>query len=134
MRVVYQADAGCNHVLRDCDLSGDFLVAGLGVIALVRDIADQVDAAGAGQGGGAAIGEGGVEVVGDAVVLNHGAVAIGDAVQALAVAVGWEVVAEQPGQDDAVGELAGGAEEQDLFVFCRRVPLAVGAGSYGDPW
>lgn len=71
MRVVYQADAGGHHVLRDGDLSGDCLVAGLGVIALVRDVADQVDAAGADQSGAAAIGEGGFEVVDSAVVLNH---------------------------------------------------------------
>lgn len=129
MRVFHQADAGGNHVRRDGDLPSDFLVTCLGVIALVGDVADEVDAAGADQVRGTSLGEGGTEMVGDAVVLNHRAVAVGDAVQTFAVAVGGDVVAEQASQDYPVGELAGGAEEQDLFVFCRRVPLPVGAGS-----
>lgn len=133
MRVVHQANAGGHHIYRDGNRAGDILVAGLGVIALVRDVADDVDTASADQVGGAAIDERGVEVVRDAVVFNHRAVAVGEAVQAFAVAVGGDLVAEQAGQDNAVAELARGAEQQNLFVDRRWVPLSVGAGPQGNP-
>lgn len=94
MRVVDQADVGCDHVLGYGDLSGDVLVAGLGVFAFVGDRADDVDAARACQVGGAAFDQRDVEVVSEAVVLDDGAVAVGVAVQAFAIAVGWVVVAE----------------------------------------
>ena len=134
MRVLHQADTGCDHVFGNCHGTGDVLVAGLGVVAVVRDRADDVDAACAGQIGGAAVGQGRVEVVGDAVILDHSAIGVGTAVQAGAVAVGRNVVAEQTGKDDAVGELAGRAEQHDLFPLGRRVPYLVGSGPLSDPW
>lgn len=60
----------------------------------MSDRADDVDATRAGQIGGAAFGHCDVEVMRDAVVLNHGAVAVGAAVKAFAVSVGWVMVAE----------------------------------------
>lgn len=67
-------------------------------------------------------------------VADDGAVAVGAAVQAFSVAVGGDLVAEQTGQDDAVAELAGRAEQDDLLVDGGRVPLTVGTGPGGDPW
>ncbi len=43
------------------------------------------------------------------------------------------MVAEQAGQDDAVGELAGGVKQDDLLTLCGWIPFPVGAGSWGDP-
>lgn len=134
MQVLHQTDAGRDDVFGRSDRAGDVLVAGLGVVALMGDRADDVDAAHADQVGGAAFGQRGAEVVCDAVVLDDGAVAVGRSVQAFAVAVGRDVVTEQAGQDHAVAELAGWAEKDDLLAFGGWVPFAVGAGARGDPW
>lgn len=98
------------------------------------DRADDVDAALADQTGGAVIGQGGVEVVGDAVVLDHRAIGVGATVQAGAVAVGGDVIAGYAGEDDAIGELTGWAEQDDLLVDGGRVPLTVGPCTQGQPW
>ena len=139
MQVFDQADGGCNYVDRYLDLSGDGLIAGLGVIALVGvvtlmgDRAYDMDAAGTDEVGGATVGKRGVQVVGDAVVLDHGAIAVGAPVQTSTVAVCLKVVAEKTGQDDTIAELAGGAEQKDLLVDGGRVPLSVGAGPWSYP-
>ena len=127
------ADAGSDHVFRDGHKADHVLVAGLVVVALVIDGADDVDPALADDAGGAAVGQGGIQVVGDAVVLNHRAVGVGAAVQAGAVAVGRRVVAGNPGDDEAVGELPGWTEQDHLFVDCGRVPLLISTGAQGDP-
>lgn len=134
MQVLHQTDAGRDDIFGHGDHAGDVLVAGLGVVAFVGDRADDVDASRADQVGGAAFGQRGVEVVVDAVVLDDGAVAVGRSVQAFTVAVGRHVVTEQAGQDHAVAELAGWAEQNDLLAFGGWVPFPVGAGSGGDPW
>ena len=134
MGVFYQANAGSQYILGNGDRAGDGLIAGLGVIALVRDRADDVDATRADQVGSSALGQSGVEVMGDAVVLDHRAVGIGTTVQAAAITVGRYVVAEYASQDDAVGELAGGAEQDHLFVDGGRVPIPVGTGAQCEPW
>lgn len=51
-----------------------------------------------------------------------------------AVVVGRDVVAWQTGNDDAVGELAGWAEQEHLFVEGWRTPLTVRPGAQGQPW
>lgn len=61
MGVLDQADAGGDHVHADGHLAGDILVAGLGVVALVVDRADDVDAAGADQVGDATLGQDGAQ-------------------------------------------------------------------------
>jgi len=134
VQVLHQTDSGRDDIFGHGDQTSDGLVAGLGVVAFVGDRADDVDAARADQVGGAAFGQRGVEVVGDAVVLDDGAVAVGAAVQAYPVAVGRDVVAEQACQDDAVAKLAGWAEEDDLLALGGRVPFPVGAGPGGNPW
>lgn len=83
---------------------------------------------------GAAFHQSGVEVMGDAVLLDHRAVGVGAAVQAGAIAIGWEVGAVNADHDAAVGELAGWAEHHDWFTFCRRVPYLVGSRALSDPW
>lgn len=133
MGVVDHADASGDHVFGDVHTADHILVAGLVVIALVIDRADDVDPALAEQAGGAALRQGGVQVMSDAVILDHRAVGIGASVQARAVAVGGDMVAGQAGDDDAVGELARGAEQDHLFVNGGRVPFAVGAGPQGEP-
>ena len=92
--MVDQADVGCDDIRGYGDFSGDALVAGLGVVAFVGDWADDVDAACTGQVGGATFGQRDVEVMREAVVLDDGAVAVGGSVQAFAVAVCGNVVAE----------------------------------------
>jgi len=134
VQVLHKTDAGRDDVFGNGDRTGDVLVAGLGVVALMGDRADDVDATGADQVGSAAFGQRGVEVVGDAVVLDDRSVAVSAAVQAFAIAVGRDVVTEQASQDHAVAELAGWAEKDDLLAFGGRIPFAVGAGSGGDPW
>lgn len=133
MQVFDQADPGRDNVVRYSDFAGDGVVAGLGVVALVGDWADDGDAAVADQVGGTARGQGGVQVMGDAVVLDHCAVAVGAAVQAGAVTVGRRAVAEQTGQGHAVAELARGADQQDLLAGGGRVPFLVGSGAQGQP-
>lgn len=71
--------------------------------------------------------------MGDAVVLDHRAVGVCATVQAGAVAVGRDVVARQAGYDDAVGELAGWAEQDHLFIDGGRIPLLVSTGAQGEP-
>ena len=133
MVVVDQADVGCDHIHRDGDFAGDGLIAGLGVVAFVGNWADDTDTALADQIGCSALGQGSAQVVSDAVVFDDGAVAVGVAVQAFAVAVGGDVIAKQAGENDTVAELAGRAEQDDLFVHGRRGPLAVGTCSRGNP-
>lgn len=139
MGVFHQADAGSDDIKRYRDLASNILIAGLGVVALVRVVAfvsdrpDDMDSTLADQIGGTAIGQHSAEVVGDAVVLNHGAVAITTTVQACTVTVRGDVVAEHACQRDAVGELAGWAEQHHLLVDGRRVPFLVGTGAQGDP-
>lgn len=72
-------------------------------------------------------------MVGDAVVLDHRAVAVGATVQAFTVAVGRINSAVDASQSDAVGELARGAEQDYLFIDSRRVPVHIGAGPQSDP-
>ena len=71
--------------------------------------------------------------MGDAVVLDHRAVAVGATVQAFALAVGRVCSAVDAGEGDAVGKLAGWAEQDDLFVDGGRVPVRIGSGAQGDP-
>ena len=68
-----------------------------------------------------------------AVVLDHRAVAVSAAVQAFALGVGRVGGAVDACQGDAVGELAGGAEQDYLLVDGRRVPVRIGPGAQGDP-
>ena len=68
-----------------------------------------------------------------AVVLDHRAVAVGAAVQALTVAIGRVRSAVDAGEGDAVGELARGAEQNHLFIDSRRVPLLIRSGAQGEP-
>ena len=72
-------------------------------------------------------------MVGHAVVLNHRAVAVGAAVQTFTVTVGQVRGAVDAGEGDAVGELAGWAEQDYLFVDGGRIPVRVGPGAQGDP-
>lgn len=132
-QLVHQADFRRDHVFRNIDSAGDVLIAGLDIVVLVRDVADQVDAASADQVGGAAVDQRGVEVVSDAVVLNHGAVRVGATVQAGAVAIGRDVVAEHAGHDNAVSELARLAEQDHLFADSGQVPVVVGSGAQCEP-
>jgi len=122
MDVLDQADACCNDVDGDRDSAGDVLVTGLGVVAFLGDRTDDVDAARADQAGGTALRQVCPEVVCNAVVLDHGAIMVGAAVQAWAVAVGGNGIAEQASEDHAVGHLAAGGKQQHLFVFGGRVP------------
>lgn len=133
MGVFDQADVGCDYIHRCGDFAGDVLIAGLGVVTFMDDWPDDANAAGADQVGGTVLGKDGIEVVGDAVVLNYSAVAVAAPMQAFAFAVCGYLVAEKTGEDDAVSELAGRTEQYDLFVNGRRVPLAVGPGSWSDP-
>ena len=133
VRVFDHADAGRDHINRDLDLAGDGLIPGLDVVALVRDVADQVDAASADQVGGAAADQRGVEVVGNAVVFDHRAVRVGATVQTGAVTVGRDVAAEHACHDDAVGELARWAEQDHLFADSGRVPFAVRPSTQCEP-
>ena len=64
-----QADALGDHVDAHGDLAGNGLVAGLDVVALVGDVADDADAAVADELGGTAGGKNCAQVVGGAVVL-----------------------------------------------------------------
>lgn len=50
--------------------------------------------------------------------------------QGVAVAVGWDQVTEQGGQDDAIGGLAGGAEQQHLLVQGGSISFALGASEW----
>lgn len=77
MRVVDQADTGGDDIFRDGDRSGDVLIAGLGVVALMGDGADNVDTTFADQLAGAHLGQHGPQMMGDAVVFDDGAVAVG---------------------------------------------------------
>ena len=72
-------------------------------------------------------------MVGDAVVLDHRAVAVGAAVQALTVAIGRVRGAVDAGQGHAVGELPGWAENDDLLIDSGRVPVHIGPSPYRDP-
>ncbi|MNN75222.1 hypothetical protein D3C81_1915100 [compost metagenome] len=44
------------------------------------------------------------------------------------------LVAENPGEGHAIGELPRRAEQNDLLVFGGWVPVLVQAGTQGDPW
>lgn len=110
-----------DHVFGNGQEADHVLVAGLVVIAMMIDRADDVDPALAHQTGGS-------------VVLDHGAVGVCAAMQTRAFAVGGDMVSEQAGQYDAVGELAVGAEQDHLFVDAGRVPLTVRASAQGEPW
>lgn len=72
-------------------------------------------------------------MVGHAVVLDHSAVAVTAAVQAFALAVGRVRGAVDAGEGDAVGELARGAEQDDLLIDGGWVPVRIGPGAQGDP-
>lgn len=72
--------------------------------------------------------------MGNAVVLDHRTVTVGATVQVRAVAVGRDLIAEQAGNNNAVGELAGRAKQDHLFVDGGRGPLLIGSGAQGEPW
>ena len=72
-------------------------------------------------------------MVGDAVVLDHRAVAVSAAVQAFAVAVGRVRGAVDAGQGYAIGELTRGAEQDYLFVDGGRVPVLIRSSAHGEP-
>ena len=71
--------------------------------------------------------------MGNTVVLNYCAVGVGATVQAGAIAVGGNMVTEQAGYDDAVGKLAGGAEQDHLLTFGGRIPFLVSPSAQGEP-
>ncbi|MCY1248358.1 hypothetical protein D9M72_617820 [compost metagenome] len=106
MQVFDQADAGCDDIFRDSDLSGDALIAGLGVVALMGDRADDVNATLTDQLGGTRFREDGAQVMRHAVVLDDSAIAIGTAAQAGAIAVGWKLGAVDTSEGDTIGELS----------------------------
>ena len=69
MRVIDQADAGRDDIFRNGDLTGDGLVAGLGVVALMGDRADDVNATLTDQVRGALFGQYSAQVMGNACLL-----------------------------------------------------------------
>lgn len=73
--------------------------------------AGNTDTARSGQPGGAAVGQHGIEVMSHAVIFDHRAIAVGASVQAGALAVGRDGVAEQAGHGHAIGQLAAGGEQ-----------------------
>lgn len=130
---MYQAHLCRDDVFRNIDSAGDCLISGLDVVALVCDVADQVDAASAYQIGGATVDQCGVEVVAHAVVFDHRAVGVGTTVEAWAVAVGRDEVTEYASHGDPVGELARRAKQDHLFTDSGRVPFAVSSGAQCEP-
>ncbi|MNZ90755.1 hypothetical protein D3C78_1097260 [compost metagenome] len=133
MLVVHLALAGGDHILGNRHLARDGLVAGLDEVAVEGEVAGQVDAAGADEQGGTTVRQLRVQVVFLAVVLDHGAVGVGATVQAGAITVRRNLVAEQADHCHAVGGLPGWAEQQRLLPNGWRVPLAVGAGAQSQP-
>ena len=107
------------------------MIAGLGVIGFVRDGADNVDAAAADQMSCATVDQCRVEVMGSTVVLDHSAVCVGTAVQTGTVAVRRDVIAEYASHNNAIGELARGAEQNDLLVYSGWVPFPIRPGAQG---
>lgn len=71
--------------------------------------------------------------MGHAVVLDHCAISVGSTVQARAVGIGRDVLAINARHDNAVGELAGWAEQDHLLPDGGRIPLAVGACAQRKP-